>query len=100
MARSVRSAKRIFCTVTPPPSRCLSRRRRAMANSSAQEEATLIFRPQSIVQTLPLTQLFPVTRPLEVELGAGDGSLLIAYSSAHRDKNFLGVERLLGRLRK
>ncbi|HEV8544403.1 MAG TPA: tRNA (guanosine(46)-N7)-methyltransferase TrmB [Verrucomicrobiae bacterium] len=49
---------------------------------------------------LPLDTMFGAQRPIEVELGAGDGSFLIAYASAHRDINFIGVERLLGRLRK
>lgn len=60
----------------------------------------LIFRPASVVDPLPLPALFPAALPLEVELGAGDGSFLAAYAAARRDLNFIGVERLLGRLRK
>jgi tRNA (guanine-N7-)-methyltransferase len=60
----------------------------------------LIFRPASIVQPLPLDELFPSRQPLEVELGAGDGSFLAAYAKARPDHNFIGLERLLGRLRK
>jgi tRNA (guanine-N7-)-methyltransferase len=37
---------------------------------------------------------------LEVELGSGDGSFLVHYARQHPEHNFLGVERLLGRLRK
>ncbi len=37
---------------------------------------------------------------MELELGSGDGSFLAQYADAHRDRNFFGVERLLGRLRK
>src|SRR6185295_890629 len=37
---------------------------------------------------------------LEVELGTGDGSFLAHWASVQRETNFLGVERLLGRLRK
>jgi len=33
-------------------------------------------------------------------LGSGDGSFLANYARLHSDRNFLGVERLLGRLRK
>lgn len=54
----------------------------------------------SIVQRLDLTALFTNGRPLELELGSGDGSFLAQYAGAHRDRNFIGVERLLGRLRK
>ena len=60
----------------------------------------LIYRPTSILDRLPLDELFPNAQPLEVELGAGDGSFLAAYAEAQLKRNFLGVERLLGRLRK
>jgi len=39
-------------------------------------------------------------RPLEVDLGCGDGSFLIDLARHHPDRDFLGVERLLGRARK
>lgn len=44
--------------------------------------------------------MFPRAQPLEIELGSGDGSFLVNYSKLHPEHNFLGVERLLGRLRK
>lgn len=44
--------------------------------------------------------MFPRPQPLEVELGSGDGSFLVNYAKLHPERNFLGVERLLGRLRK
>lgn len=62
--------------------------------------ATLIHRPASYVERFDLTRLFARPQPLEVELGTGDGSFLAQYAAAHPDHNFLGVERLLGRLRK
>lgn len=62
--------------------------------------STLIYRPRSYVERFDLSELFLVKRPLEVELGSGDGSFLTAYAQTHSDHNFLGVERLLGRLRK
>jgi tRNA (guanine-N7-)-methyltransferase len=61
---------------------------------------SLIYKPASIVERLPLDKMFGKVRPLEVELGAGDGSFIAAYAAAHRETNFIGVERLLGRLRK
>ena len=42
----------------------------------------------------------PESQPLEVELGCGDGSFLVDYAKQHPEHNFLGVERLLGRIRK
>ena len=44
--------------------------------------------------------LFPTPQPLEVELGAGDGSFFVQWAALNPGTNFLGVERLLGRLRK
>jgi tRNA (guanine-N7-)-methyltransferase len=44
--------------------------------------------------------MFARALPLEVELGSGDGSFLAQWAAACPDRNFLGVERLLGRLRK
>ncbi len=41
-----------------------------------------------------------MARPLEVELGSGDGSFMAKWASLRPERNFLGVERLLGRLRK
>ncbi len=61
---------------------------------------TLILRPSSYVERLKPGQIFPVSQPVEVELGSGDGSFLAAYARLHPKRNFLGVERLLGRLRK
>src|SRR5689334_22883162 len=60
----------------------------------------VIYRPQTYVEPLDLSQLFPKVQPLEVELGSGDGSFLIEWCRQHPERNFLGVERLLGRLRK
>lgn len=53
-----------------------------------------------IVERLPLETIFPLPQPLEVEIGAGDGSFLVAYAKAHPEINIIGLERLLGRLRK
>ncbi len=62
--------------------------------------ATLVHRLTSILEPLDLASLFSRRRPVEVELGSGDGSFLARYAAAHPELNFLGVERLLGRLRK
>jgi tRNA (guanine-N7-)-methyltransferase len=54
----------------------------------------------SIVKPLDLAKLFPQRQPLEIELGCGDASFVVEYARRHPDRNFIGVERLLGRLRK
>jgi tRNA (guanine-N7-)-methyltransferase len=60
----------------------------------------LIVELHSIVERLDLTQIFPRPQPLEVEPGCGDASFLADYARRHPERNFIGVERLLGRMRK
>lgn len=60
----------------------------------------LVYELPSILERLDLRDLFPRSQPLEVELGSGDGSFLVEYARQHPDRNLLGVERLLGRIRK
>ncbi|NNM28589.1 MAG: tRNA (guanosine(46)-N7)-methyltransferase TrmB [Akkermansiaceae bacterium] len=45
-------------------------------------------------------ELFTGGAPLEVDLGCGDGSFLLAMAREFPGRHFLGVERLLGRVRK
>ena len=67
---------------------------------NAGQSQSLIYQLESVVEPLSLARLFPVAQPLEVELGSGDGSFLRDYAALHPERNFLGIERLLGRLRK
>jgi tRNA (guanine-N7-)-methyltransferase len=60
----------------------------------------LICQLRTIVEPLDLAELFPQPQPLEVELGCGDASFLVEYARRNPEKNFLGVERLLGRIQK
>jgi tRNA (guanine-N7-)-methyltransferase len=62
--------------------------------------ASLIFDLLSIVDRIDLAALFPAMQPLELEAGCGDGSFLVHYARNHPERNFIGTERLLGRLRK
>ena len=62
--------------------------------------ANLVYTLPTILEPLCLPNLFPVEQPLEVELGSGDGSFLLSYAKLHPERNFLGVERLLGRVNK
>jgi len=45
-------------------------------------------------------EIFGNDRPVELDLGAGDGGFAIAYVQQHPEINLLAVERLLGRVRK
>ena len=60
----------------------------------------LIYTLPSILERIDLASLFPTDQPLEVELGSGDASFLAEYARLHPGHNFVGVERLLGRMRK
>jgi len=61
---------------------------------------TVVHRITSATETLGISQLFSDQQPLELEIGCGDGSFLTKYATAHPETNFVGVERLLGRLKK
>jgi len=56
--------------------------------------------PADILSRLDLASVFPGVQDVEVELGSGDGSFLAEYAALNPGRGFLGVERLLGRLRK
>ena len=46
----------------------------------------------------PLPFSFDASRPLEVEVGCGKGRFLTARAAAHPEADFLGIERMLGRV--
>lgn len=68
--------------------------------STAPTAPSLIYSPVSYVERLDAARMFSQPQPVEVELGSGDGSFLAHWARLHPEHNFLGVERLLGRLRK
>jgi len=55
---------------------------------------------RSILEPLDISGLFPRPQPLEIELGCGDASFLVNHAKTHPERNFIGVERLGGRIRK
>jgi tRNA (guanine-N7-)-methyltransferase len=71
-----------------------------IADCRMEIQADLLVELESILKRLDLAEIFPASQPLEVELGCGDASFLVEYARRHPDRNFIGVERLLGRLRK
>jgi tRNA (guanine-N7-)-methyltransferase len=54
----------------------------------------------SLTNRLDLKKIFGRKAPLHVDLGCGDGSFLCTLAQRLPDKNFLGVERLSGRVRR
>jgi tRNA (guanine-N7-)-methyltransferase len=49
---------------------------------------------------LPLRQIFANEAPIEVDLGCGKGRFLLARAKDRPDINYLGVDRMLRRIRK
>jgi tRNA (guanine-N7-)-methyltransferase len=56
--------------------------------------------PETYFAPLDLMTTFGRTAPLHVDLGCGDGSFLCELARRHREKNFLGTEKLIGRVAK
>jgi len=58
------------------------------------------FVPADYFCELPLVSQFPNEAPFEVDLGCGDGKFTLEMAREFPERNFLAVERLLGRVRK
>ncbi len=54
----------------------------------------------NLLERYAWASLFGNDHPVEVELGAGDGGFILAWAARHPDRNFIALERLLGRCRK
>ena len=55
--------------------------------------------PSTFFAPLDLESIYGRNAPLEVDLGCGDGSFLAEIAAADPTRNFLGIERLAGRVR-
>jgi tRNA (guanine-N7-)-methyltransferase len=56
--------------------------------------------PENWLDPIPLDVHFGNSRPIEVDVGCGKGRFLLARASAQPDTNFLGIDRMLRRIRK
>jgi tRNA (guanine-N7-)-methyltransferase len=56
--------------------------------------------PGDLMAHLRFEEIFGNRLPVEFDLGSGSGKFLIETAQAFPSKNFVGVERLLGRVRK
>lgn len=54
--------------------------------------------PANCFASLDFEEIFGRQAPVEVDLGCGDGSFLAALASENPDRDFLGIERLVGRV--
>src|SRR5438046_1944446 len=65
-----------------------------------KDEASVEYIPKSLTEPLNWDEVFPGSAPIEIDLGCGDGAFLMAMARANPEHNFLGIERLLGRVSK
>ncbi|MFO1482809.1 MAG: tRNA (guanosine(46)-N7)-methyltransferase TrmB [Verrucomicrobiaceae bacterium] len=62
---------------------------------------SVLFVPSDYFRELKRAEIFPdPSRPLEIDLGCGDGTFLAGMAAHHPERDFLGVERMLGRVSK
>jgi tRNA (guanine-N7-)-methyltransferase len=55
--------------------------------------------PVNCFAPLDFEEIYDRQAPVEIDLGCGEGSFLAALASEKPDRNFLGIERLVGRVR-
>lgn len=68
--------------------------------SNWRDQPSVIHPITSAIDPIDVAALFPIDQPVEIELGCGDGSFLTKYADGNPGINFIGVERLMGRLKK
>src|SRR5258708_4682252 len=56
------------------------------------------WRPANYFHRAEVREIFPRAAPLEVDIGCGEGAFLLALAQRCPEHNFLGTERLLGRV--
>src|SRR5436190_3933972 len=71
-------------------------RGRAKLNTN---EAAVEYVPKSLTSALEFDRIFSHFASVEIDLGCGVGTFLTAMARENPEHNFLGIERLLGRVR-
>jgi tRNA (guanine-N7-)-methyltransferase len=69
----------------------------APAPAKIADQAEII--PANFFAPLDFESIYGRIAPVEVDLGCGDGSYLVAAAGANPARNFLGIERMAGRVR-
>ncbi len=72
--------------------------RRAAAIISEAAAAIQLAAPDHS-RPLSFAEIFGRAAPVEVDLGCGDGAFLTALAEQHPERNYLGIEKLFGRIR-
>jgi tRNA (guanine-N7-)-methyltransferase len=66
----------------------------------ASRDGEIEFVPANYFAPLDLAELFGRVAPLEVDLGCGDGAFIAQLAAQFPERNFLGIEKLGGRIRR
>ncbi|MCS7048280.1 MAG: tRNA (guanosine(46)-N7)-methyltransferase TrmB [Verrucomicrobiae bacterium] len=61
---------------------------------------TCIYRPANYLEPTPWEVIFGRAAPVEIDVGTGKGTYLVREAQRNPDRNYLGIDRLLVRLRK
>ena len=68
--------------------------------AKAQPAPSRVIPVSDLTTPLPLDEIFDPMRPLEIEIGCGKGRFLAARASKQPETQYLGIERMLSRVRK
>jgi len=68
--------------------------------TASSPEPSVVYTPANWFEPLNWGKVFAVERPIEIDLGCGKGAFLFWASCTHPQRNFVGVDRLLRRLRR
>lgn len=68
--------------------------------SPRKDSLSVIYKPANWFEPLDWRAVFDRDQPIEIDLGCGRGSFLLWAAETHPGRNFLGVDRLLRRLRR
>ena len=84
------------------PSESLSTAERAPSRAAVEGNPgpSVIYQLANWLDPLDWRAVFDRDQPIEIDLGCGKGSFLLWAAGAHPQRNFLGVDRLLRRLRR
>src|SRR5438094_156741 len=66
--------------------------------TSPHNKSAVEYVPKSLTSALEFDRIFSRFAPVEIDLGCGDGTFLTAMARENPEHNFLGIERLLGRV--
>lgn len=58
------------------------------------------WKPAEITKRATIAEIFQSEAPLEVDFGSGDGAFILAMARRFPERNFLGTERMSGRVEK